>query len=100
MRRRGMKGGRATKDAWKRPGLTSGELGDLETLADAQRWLRVIGSAVATGRLDKGDAQAATRAVEVWIRADDSLTEAEMERMAEKIDELKSRKGPGLRSVK
>lgn len=100
MRRRAKLGAQATKNAWKRPGLREDELGDLETLADAQRWLRVIGAAVASGRLDKGDAQAATRAVEVWIRAGDSLTEKEVQDLADKLEAVKAGKQPKLRSVK
>lgn len=100
MRRRALKGAKATREAWKRPGLSEGELGALETLQDAQRWLRVIGSAVATGRLDKGDAQAATRAVEVWIRASDSLTEGEIAALHEKLEAVVAGKKPKLRTVK
>jgi len=73
---------------------------ELATLIDAQRWLRVIGSAVATGRLDRGDAQAATRAVEVWIRASDSLTEGEIQALHDKLEAVKSGKPPKLRTVK
>lgn len=98
MRRRGLRGGRATKEAWKRPGVGADELGALETVADAQRWLRVLGCAVVGGRLDKGDATAATRAIEVWLKADDSLTEADMERLAEKISVIQGGK-PKLRRL-
>jgi len=100
MRERGLRGGIATRNAWKRPGLSDAELGELTSLIDAQRWLRVIGSAVATGRLDRGDAQAATRAVEVWIRASDSLTEGEIQALHDKLEAVKSGKPPKLRTVK
>lgn len=98
MRRRGLKGGRRTKEAWKRPGVTAEELGTLESLADAQRWLTVIASAVATGRLDRGDAQAATRAIEVWLKAADSLTEEQVQALQEKLDAVQAGRKP-LRSV-
>jgi len=99
MRRRALKGGKATREVWKRPGVTEEELGALESLADAQRWLRVIGGAVASGRLDKGDAQAATRAIEVWIRAADSLTEAQVQELADKLEAVKAGRSPRLRTV-
>jgi hypothetical protein len=95
MLRRASKGGQATRQAWKRPGVSVEELGALETVEDAQRWLRVLGAAVASGRLDKGDAGAAVKAIEVWLKSRDSLTEAEMTRMAEKIAQLQGRKKPG-----
>jgi hypothetical protein len=98
MRERGAKGGEATRESWARPGVTSDELGPLETVEHAQRWLRVIGEAVATKRLDKGDAQAATRAVEVWLKASDSLTEEDVTRLAEKIAAVQGGK-PQLRKV-
>jgi len=98
MRRRGLRGGRATKEAWKRPGVAPDELGPLETVEDAQRWLRILASAVVSGRLDKGDAVAATRGVEVWLRASDSLTEGDMERLAEKIEAIQGGK-PKLRRM-
>ena len=89
MARRAKLGGRATKEAWKRQGVTEKELGPLESVADAQRWLRIIAAAVVSGRLDKGDAASGTRAVDVWLKGQDSLTEADVERLADKADELR-----------
>ena len=98
MSRRAKLGGAATKEVWRRKGLTEKELGPLETVADSQRWLRIIGAAVVTGRLDKGDAAAATRCVDVWLKGQDSLTEAEVERLADKLEELGKR--PKLRQIR
>ena len=97
MSRRARLGGAATKEVWKRKGVKEGELGELACLGDAQRWLRIIASAVVSGRLDKGDASAATRALDSWIRAQDSLTEAEVARLADKLEELS--KQPKLRQI-
>ena len=60
-------------------------LGLLETLADAQRWLRVIGKSALSDRLDKGGAQAATRALEVWIRAEGEPREERIEGLAKRM---------------
>ncbi len=98
MARRGKLGGKATKEVWKRPGIEAAELGDLACLDDAQRWLRIIAGGVVSGRLDRGDASASIRAIEVWIRAQDSLTEAEVARLADKLDALG--KQPKLRQIR
>jgi hypothetical protein len=69
-REAGKKGGIASAKARKRPGLDKDKLGPLETHEDAKRWLRLIGEAVVTLALDKGDAQAGIRAVEAWLKAE------------------------------
>ena len=92
MARRARLGGKATQERWKREGVTEKELGPLKTVADAQRWLEVIGAGVVSGRLDKGDASAGVRAVEVWIRASDSLTEADLQRLSDKAEAVTSGK--------
>jgi hypothetical protein len=55
----------------KRTVLDVGELGALETPADAARWCAKVGSAVAEGRLSSSQAQATIRAVSEFIRARD-----------------------------
>ena len=92
MRRRAKLGGAATKEAWNRKGVTEKELGPLKTTAHAQHWLEVIGAGVVSGRLDKGDASAGVRAVEVWIRAQDSLNEEDLQRLADKAEAVTSGK--------
>ena len=69
-RKAGKKGGLASARARRRPGLDRNQLGPLETHEDAKRWLRMIGEAVVTLKLDKGDAQAGIRAVEAWLKAE------------------------------
>ncbi len=69
-REAGKKGGLAAARARRRPGLDKNKLGPLDTHEDAKRWLRMIGEAVVTLALDKGDAQAGIRAVEAWLKAE------------------------------
>ena len=101
MARRAKLGGRATQEVWHRPGLSAGDLGPLESVADAQRWLRLIGSGVLDRSIDKGDGAIATRAVDVWLKAQDGLTEADVLRLADKADEIKAQQAskPHLRRV-
>ena len=69
-REMGRKGGLASAKARQRKGLDKSQLGPLESHEDAKRWLRLIGTAVVTQVLDKGDAQAGIRAVEAWLKAE------------------------------
>jgi hypothetical protein len=69
-REAGKKGGLASAKARARKGLDKSQLGPLESHEDAKRWLRMIGEAVVTQVLDKGDAQAGIRAVEAWLKAE------------------------------
>ena len=69
-REAGKKGGLASAKARQRKGLNKSQLGQLESHEDAKRWLRLIGEAVVTQVLDKGDAQAGIRAVEAWLKAE------------------------------
>jgi hypothetical protein len=69
-REAGKKGGLAAAKARARKGLDKDALGPLESHEDAKRWLRLIGEAVVTQVLDKGDAQAGIRAVEAWLKAE------------------------------
>ena len=89
MSRRGSQGGRATREKWVRPGVSKEELGPLKTIADAQRWIRILTVAVASGRIDKGDAQIAIRGCEIWMRGQDSLTEKAVLELADLADEIK-----------
>ena len=89
MSRRGKLGGKSTREAWRRPGLSADELGPLDGVIDAQRWLRLIGAGVVGGRVDRGDATAGIRAVEAWLKSADSLTEEAVLELADKADEIK-----------
>lgn len=62
-------GGRATAEKHRRTGLEESELPQLVTHADAKARLDLISRAVATGRLDKGDAASAINGVKVWLVA-------------------------------
>lgn len=44
----GRKGAAASAQRFRTPGLDSSALGDLETITDAQRWLRAIGRGAVT----------------------------------------------------
>lgn len=80
MKRLAAKGAAASR----RGGLDPDELGELHTHTDAQRWLEVIGRAVASGRLGDRAAQAAIRAVAEWVKAEGERATAEI------VDELKT----------
>lgn len=71
----GRKGGYASGTGQE--GLDPEELPELETFQDAKLWLEAIGRATATGRLKDRSAQAAIRAVEAWLKAEDDRLEAE-----------------------
>ena len=49
--------------------LTTGDLGDLDTPADAKRWSVVIARGLATGTLSSAAGQAALKAVEAFLRS-------------------------------
>jgi len=75
------------------------ELGALETLEDAQRWLRQIALWAAGGLLHGSVASACNRAVEVWLRAHESrLTRDVVHRLQERLEALeRAFKRPALR---
>ncbi len=68
----------------KGKGLRPGELGPLRTPEDAKRWLRIIGRAVAEGRLRSRDGDATTRAVREWLRAHEAGV------VTDRVEELKA----------
>lgn len=45
------------------------QYGELNTLDDAQRWLRILAGGVVTGELDARTASVATKAIQVWTEA-------------------------------
>ena len=67
------------------------EVGDLKTVADAQRWLTCVAKWTVTGRLPGAAASAANRSVELWLRAIESDHTEEMVRMRKKVKELEGR---------
>jgi hypothetical protein len=73
MAERGRIGAEVSKQVRRKgKGLRPGELGPLRTPQDAERWLRIVGQAVAEGRLRNRDADSTTRAVREWLRAHDA----------------------------
>jgi hypothetical protein len=69
----GKVGAQVTKQVRRKgKGLRPGELGPLRTPEDAKRWLRIIGRAVAEGRLRSRDGDATTRAIRAWLQAHDA----------------------------
>jgi hypothetical protein len=86
MRRRGLRGAIASRS---RKTLNPDDLGKLTDHADAKRWLETIGRAVASGALSDRAAQAATRAVAEWIKAEESrLTREVVEQLRRRVEEL------------
>lgn len=83
MIRRARKGGAVTAENFKRDGVREHELGPLDTLEDAQRWLQILGGAVAAGRITAKDASTAVNAIRVWITAEGERLTAEV------VDELR-----------
>ena len=91
MQRRGLMGALACR---RSNGLDPDELEELETHEDAKRRLDLIGQAVLTGRLRDGQANAAVRSVEAWLRAEgERLTVAVVEDLRRQVEGLKSQLG-------
>ena len=66
-------------------------LGALDSLEDAQRWLRHIGLWAAAGLLAGSVTSACVRAVEVWIRSHEArLSERIVGDLRERLDELEA----------
>lgn len=90
MRARGMRGGGSTAKRCLKPGLVRDDLGSLETVRDAQRWLEAIGEGVVTGRLKPQEATARVRAVETWLKAESERLKIEdLEELRAQVAELK-----------
>ena len=67
------------------------ELGALDTLEDAMRWLRRIALWAAGGLLHGAVASACNRSVEVWVRAHESrLTREVVEQLRGRLEELEA----------
>ena len=90
MRRRAIRGALASRAS---KGLDASDLPPLEDPRSAETWLEAIGRAVATGRLGKGEADAATRAVRCWLQAHDAgRTRDRLEELAEAVETLRGPK--------
>jgi hypothetical protein len=81
-RRLGRRGGRPRK---LRLADVEEQLGALDTLEDAGRWLRLIGLWAAANLLSGSVAGACVRAVEVWLKTHESKLARQV------VDDLRSR---------
>ena len=83
----GRKGGRARRKL--NLDVVTAELGALDTLDDAMRWLRQIALWAAGGLLHGAVAGACNRSVEVWVRSHESkLTEQVVGELRQRLEEL------------
>ena len=71
-------------------GLDRSVLGDLETVRDAQRWLRAIAEGVVTGRLKAQEGTAGVRALEAWLKAEqDRVAEDDLAELKDQLAEVR-----------
>jgi len=90
LREAGRRGGQTTAKRFKSPGLPAEELGPLESVEDAQRWLRLIAQAVGERRITHSEGSSMTRAVKAWIQSEDTrLRATHLQELQEQIAELK-----------
>ncbi len=91
----GRKGGEATKRRLSGPaGLGPHELPALSSPEAAERWLEIVGRAVAEGRLAHRPGQVVATAVREWLKAHEAGRVAErLEELRRKLDVLLER-GP------
>lgn len=101
MRERASRGGQAAAEA-RRSGpevLDPEELGELDSYADAKRWLTIVARGVLSGAIDQSRANAATRALTRWVSAHESEIAdeklAELERRLEQIEAGGDGRPPG-----
>lgn len=86
-RRRRRQGGRKSKGA-----LLLDDLPALQTPQDAERWLEVVGRAVATGVLPASKGQVAASCVRAWLSAhEQGKVSDQVEDLRQKVEELKAR---------
>ena len=84
----GRKGGRPRKLTLDR---VERELGELETVGDAQRWLRRIATWGAARLLPGVVVGSCVRAVEIWLRTrEHELTEEVVDKLRARIEQLEA----------
>lgn len=81
----GRKGAKATAKKLQRDGLEDHELPPLDTPQAAERWIEVVGRAVATGRMSHNEGRTLARLVREWLRT------REAGEMADRVDELQEK---------
>ena len=90
-REAGKKGGPAKARRKLTLDRVEAELGDLETLEEAQRWLRSIGIWAMAGMVPGTVANAAVRSVDVWLRAHESkLTRELMDKLRARVEDMEA----------
>jgi hypothetical protein len=88
-REAGRKGGKAKVAKKLSLARIQDDLGPLENLEDAQRWLMKVGQWAASGMLSGATAHACVRAVEVWIKSHESrLTRDVVDKLRARLEEL------------
>lgn len=100
LREAGRRGGEATARRHRgEDTLDADELGDLDSYADAKRWLGIIARSVLSGTIDRERADPATRAIRQWLEAHRSRVEeeklAELEARLEQIEAGGDSRPPG-----
>ena len=84
----GRKGGIRSKQRKLTPDRVAKELGPLETVEDARRWLYQIGLWICSGTLTGSMASAANRSVDVWLKAMEADHTKELIALRNRIKEL------------
>ena len=89
MAEQGRKGALATKKRFGGISLPSDRLGPLETIHDAQRWLRLIAGAVGARQLTHSEGQSMTVSVREWVKAESERLKVEdLEELRAQVAEL------------
>lgn len=86
----GRKGAEATAKKLQRDGLEDHELPPLDSPQAAERWIEVVGRAVATGRMSHREGKALARLVREWLRTHEAGAVADrVDDLQEKVAKLK-----------
>jgi len=90
----GAKGGRVSRLRRLSLEKVEAELGELNSIEDAQRWLRTIAMWTAAGMLTGAAGNVCVRSVEVWVKANESkLTREVVESLRNRLHELEQKFG-------
>lgn len=73
------------------------ELPELESHEDAKLWLDTLGRAVATGWIERREADSAIRAVQAWVSTHEgALAEEKLAALQERIAQLEKQRVPAV----
>ncbi|MGH7564036.1 MAG: hypothetical protein ACREK5_06405 [Gemmatimonadota bacterium] len=81
-------GANATNAQRRVQGLDPSELGELESIDDAKRWLRVVAAAASSGRMSCSQAEVAIRAVRAWLMATKAVTDEQIAELKLQVEEV------------